>query len=348
MDPSNTLDRTIQNVQLLAMFWLVWQLADRAARLEVLLLAYVAGGLVACFGTFYMYSEGVEYGWNRYAADGFDPNDLGIAMCLGVPMALWLYSRGSNVVARVGCLAYIIAGPVAILLTGSRAALITLAVALVMLPFALNAARGWWRAPLLLVVLGGVLVAGRVVTESLWGRYRTIGYEVANGGMNGRQFMWDAALDIANDHPILGTGAGTFVYAMGFHTSNPLAAHNTFISVFVELGFVGFLWFAALLISVAYGLWNNSRRGDLAFWFVLIGTWVAGANTLSWEMRKPTWLILALATAWAYVDRRTGVSPPQPASRRTAKSGIDSSSSFIPRQPQWGLRERQEHSVRGQ
>jgi O-antigen ligase len=192
------------------------------------------------------------------------------------------------------------------------------------------------------------LVAGRVVTESLWGRFGTIGYEVASGGMNGRQSMWDTALDIANDHPILGTGAGSFVYAMGFHTSNPLAAHNTFLSVLVELGFVGFLWFAALLVSIAYGLWKNSRGGDLAFWFVLLGTWVAGASSLSWEMRKPTWLVLALATAWAYVDRRTGVSSPHPASQQPARNDGNSSDSFIPRQPQWGLRERQEHSVRGE
>jgi len=37
-----------------------------------------------------------------------------------------------------------------------------------------------------------------------------------------------------------------------------------------------------------------------ALWFTSLAVWAAGVSTLSWETRKPAWLIFALiAVAWA-------------------------------------------------
>jgi O-antigen ligase len=80
-------------------------------------------------------------------------------------------------------------------------------------------------------------------------------------------------------------------------------AHNTFLSVLVELGIVGALLLFALLASV---LCSALRAGYLerCLWITLLLTWTVGVSALTWEYRKPTWLLFGLAAAHAYARRR--------------------------------------------
>jgi hypothetical protein len=42
------------------------------------------------------------------------------------------------------------------------------------------------------------------------------------------------------------------------------------------------------------------RWREAALWSVVLAVWAIGASTLTWEHRKPTWLLAALVmTEWA-------------------------------------------------
>jgi O-antigen ligase len=79
----------------------------------------------------------------------------------------------------------------------------------------------------------------------------------------------------------------------------PYTAHDTFLSVLVETGVPGALLFGLLLATVALFAWMLGPS-ERALWFTMLAVWVAGVSTLTWEQRKPTWLIFGLiSTAWA-------------------------------------------------
>jgi len=85
-------------------------------------------------------------------------------------------------------------------------------------------------------------------------------------------------------------------------------AHNSYLSVMVELGLVGFAMFASILwITFRYAL--IQPKWDRRFWVTLLAVWAIGASTLSYEHRKTTWLVLTLCVAAGSVLREPA--PPE-------------------------------------
>jgi O-antigen ligase len=75
-----------------------------------------------------------------------------------------------------------------------------------------------------------------------------------------------------------------------------LAAHNTFFSILLEEGVIGFALFFALLITLVLSAWQLPHV-ERIFWLCILATWAVGALDLTWEDRKPTWFIFALLIA---------------------------------------------------
>ena len=63
--------------------------------------AYLGGAVVSAAATIVRYSLNQQTYWRRYAAPGFEPNDLGLTLALAIPMALYLALRRTG--WRAGC-----------------------------------------------------------------------------------------------------------------------------------------------------------------------------------------------------------------------------------------------------
>jgi len=102
------------------MSFLIFQYNERSY-LENLLLAYVLGAWIASLATVQGYILDMNADYMRYAAPGFNPNDLSIYLDLAVPFAAYLGFKGSDLPTKIFSLAYIPVALFVVLLTASRA-----------------------------------------------------------------------------------------------------------------------------------------------------------------------------------------------------------------------------------
>lgn len=263
-----------------------------------------------------------------------DPNEMALYLVACLPFAVSAYLETSTrrgallgVVATAACL-------VGLLATASRGGF----VALVAVFLVIGALRRGRMSPrvrhaaalgvLCCMLFGGGLAARYAYAGSLSSALERI------WRMEGRPSLWLTALRMLGDHPVVGVGLGNFISPNIFfaaqqaaHTPRvlpaPKVAHNSYLEIGAELGLVGLLLFAHMLLSSEAKLVERSNRlakeGDWALSTALrnLATSLAGVAVglvfLSEEYSKLVWLICALASAGlvcsaARDERRSGSS----------------------------------------
>jgi O-antigen ligase len=302
-----SIGRIATYAQLLGLVWLVWEFAREREEQERLMVAYCLGAFVTMTEMLANFNAGIAYEELRYAASGFDPNDCGLTLALGLPMAwhLFLNHRGT---VRFVAIGYLPIAAVSILLTGSRGAFSAAIVALSIIPLAMprKSLRSFVLTAAVLLVAG--IAAAAIVPQTSWERIVSTTDEVQSGTLNGRTEIWRVAVRVFEERPVLGVGAGAFRSAVepfmvrslkGHHRS----AHNVMLAVLVEQGLVGFFVFLTLLGTCAWCV-GRMRPSERKLWAVLTLTWLVGSMSLGWQYRKPTWLLIGLLAAQAAVTSR--------------------------------------------
>ena len=281
-------------LQLLVVLWMIWELAPTFRKQRGLFLAYVLGSYVAAVNTILVYRALLGTGSRRFAAQGFDPNDLGMTLALAVPMAWYLGMTYHQPLSRWICRGYIPLGLVAIGLTGSRGALIASVVALMIVPVSMTQlSPGRIMAAVFLLFISGAAAVTYIPTTS-WERFTaTRGEAMAGvGNLNSRLVVWKMGLNAFSRRPVFGYGTSGFNWAVRSQS------HNSYLSVLVEQGIVGFTLYAMMFITVFIRVMRMPTM-ERRFALVLLATLGVAMLPLVWDDRKPVWVILALLTALA-------------------------------------------------
>lgn len=206
-----------------------------------------------------------------------------------LPFSVWLVTQGrglAQIVLRSSLTAFTV---VAILMTGTRSALLALLMLLGLLPWALFRYRQrlgltqWsacarWVAPavfLLTLLSLGLINSGnsKVLAEHphaaplnrAFARATSLvdASEYTSGSFSIRAVMWKATLRLAAAHPLAGVGAGAWEVEIpryqvaGSQVEDDYYAHNEFLQLLAEYGLVGWavlLGLLAYLVSVAWRL----------------------------------------------------------------------------------------------
>jgi O-antigen ligase len=307
--PAATAARAWTFAQLFAMAWLIWDQCRSAGRPAQLMEAYVFGAAVAAAATLVRYAQNHQTYYRRYAAAGFDPNDLALTLALSIPFSLYL-ALGGRGAKRWLVRAAVLPVIPAILLTASRAALVAASLAFLFVIFTWRESDRAQR--IAGVVLLGLLLLGafRLAPAASRERLASLPTELGQGTLHNRTRIWKAGLRALKSHPVRGVGAGAYPEAVRPWLGRPAlagyeyVAHNTFLSVLVECGLIGLALFAALLGLLALFVWMMPLA-ERVLWSVMLVVWAAGVSTLTWEHRKPGWLIFALImTQWALAFRQ--------------------------------------------
>ncbi|WP_109125845.1 O-antigen ligase family protein [Dyella sp. C11] len=174
-----------------------------------------------------------EDGRIQYVGIFNDPNDLGMLFVSVFPMGVLLFKR-ARFIGKMFWLACILTVLYGVYLTNSRGAM--LGVLMVIGGYI------WYRRGM--VVAGILGVAGLTVMKMLSSRMQEL--DAGEESASGRVDAWYEGLQMFKEHPIFGVGPGNFT------DYNQLTAHNSFVLVLAETGFVGYvLWLA----MVGYTFW---------------------------------------------------------------------------------------------
>jgi O-antigen ligase len=303
--PEDTAIRIGTYLQLLLLVWLIWELAPTASLCRGLFFAYVLGTCVPCITTIQnsilgrVHVKGVEVrvvNGDRFTAGGINENDLGLLLVLSVPMSVYLLTRRKAGASAYLCWIQLGLAITTILLTGSRGSLISLVVALAIVPLSLPVMSKAKRSIFSIAIAG--IIAGAIffIPNSTWERLLTVESEMTQGTLTHRTSIWAAGVVVFRNNALLGVGSGAFGSSVRNLLDIPYVSHNLFLSVLVELGVIGALIAFALLFLSVYSTFRLPQQ-ERRLWMVLLLSWAVGVSSLTWEYRKPTWILFGLLAA---------------------------------------------------
>jgi len=133
--------------------------------------------------------------------------------------------------------------------------------------------RAAWRRWLLIMIVGVAMGVGLAARSVEMFRYvvTTLVQPERNPGVNMRLGVWRDALYLFRDHPIVGTGLGTFddvaytvpdTSADALHFHNGWHAHNVYLHVLAETGVVGIVAWCLLWWVIVGRLGHAWRDAD--------------------------------------------------------------------------------------
>ena len=312
--------RVLTYVQLFVLVLVIWdsvrtEVAVRQVLLADLLGCYTAA-LILVVG--YLVSGTAAEVHGRVTVAGFNPNDAGVILALGLPVACFLLATwggpGRRAVVLLGS-TYLPLALFAVLGTGSRAALVAVVPALWYAGRLLGRSR-----PALAVVtfvgLGCLAVAAiPVLPAAAVQRIFDTGHELMQGNLNERQDVWAEAVRIIGEHPVSGIGAGAFRTAA---TGVNKVGHNFVLALLAEIGVVGLVLFLAIIVVGVRSL-RTAPWALRELWLTVLVAWTFAALLHNWEYRKLTWVMFGLIAVCGALQGVPALAQVQEAQRRPSR-----------------------------
>jgi O-antigen ligase len=305
-DPVDTAAHVMTWVQLflLALIW--WDLYTTETAVIAGLQAYVLGAYVAIGGAIVNYFTGFQFydHYERYSPGETNPDGFGLVMAIGIPLAWYLAMQRRNSkywnVLRMINYVYIPTALLGIAMSGTRTALIVSIPGMIFGLTSLTRIRLSTRIAIFVLIMGAAfLLLPHLQEQRSFQRLGTTASELTEGDLNNRTNNWREGLEAFAEHPLLGIGSSMYPTINSWGK----AAHNTFLSILVEVGLIGFILFGSVLTMATYQGWKQPKWHS-RFWMTVLLVWAMGASTLTWGHRKPTWLLLNLVVASGAIAAR--------------------------------------------
>ncbi len=289
-----------QRIQLVVMFLIAVLVLRDESIVDGTLLAYCAGSIVLAAFIIGDATGGVARG--RSSAFGEDPNHMGSLLALGCIALFGLRGRLLHRPALAPLLwSGIGIGGYALLLTGSRGAIVTLlAGALALVASSLTGKRRLRTAAAVLVV--GVFLIALVPYTPLAERWAAT---MAARDLTFRDGIYMAAVEMFLERPVLGWGPITHLYELGSRAiteamgleSSIVGTHNVFLWVLTSTGLAGGIPFlSGVFICVRNAVRSRHRvLGSLSL--ALVTASLTYGLSVDADRHKAYWLFLAMAYA---------------------------------------------------
>jgi O-antigen ligase len=164
------------------------------------------------------------------------------------------------------------------------------------------------------------------------GRFQEVGNELRGsslGSVSERLQLWRAGFAIAVKHPVIGIGPANYPSEIGGYDRNlqGLEAHNSYVHMAAETGFVGLVLYLALFGTVLWATWRTFRRSPqhwrgatVAAIQISIVAYLTGGLFIS----RHDMVLAYLLVGWAAALTSAPALPPSSAAGSASESRRDS------------------------
>jgi O-antigen ligase len=312
-------------LQVVILFLIIYSAIRSSRDIRVLGWAF----LIGAFATAVYSLATSSYNFGGRLAGLFDSNFFAAQLVAAMIIAGFMIAATRGASSRLLLIVMIITFAVAFVLTQSRGGLVALGVALLVSVVYAGRHRRHAIVIALAVAALGVSYYGFVATLDVRERITDFSAE----GSAGRADEWSVALQMFEDHPVLGVGIGNYPVIEPRYASrdidllrpqyiidNRLEAHNTYLQIVSEVGVVGFALFISIVFTSLFAAFRavrvfeflgNTADEAVARGFVVATVGLLVAYTfLSALYEKQLWLLLGILLATNFVaHRREGPLP---------------------------------------
>ncbi|MGQ0506109.1 MAG: O-antigen ligase family protein [Myxococcaceae bacterium] len=261
VEPMVSRGMALDLLKLTAIYLTIVNVVTTPRRLAILAGTLVIASIVTSVGVIQYYKAGINLSEGfraRWIGVYADPNHMAMDLAIIVPLAIaFLVRRDSGVLVRLLCATSALLALVAIVFSHSRGGFIGLACAMAVWAFR---EKRRMQAFVCACLLGVGLVV--FAPSSFWQRNETVKDFKADASAMGRVHAWNVASRISIDKPLLGVGAGAFKYAWPLYAppeaKRAYVAHNVFLDVIGELGWIGMFFFLLFVGGAAGGAFEAS------------------------------------------------------------------------------------------
>lgn len=198
----------------------------------------------------YVNDEGIRYTL-IISGQIYDPNNLAAFQAFGVIYSFYKLNTVSKWKYIYYCIFFLLL--IGLFLTGSRGGIVTALISMIIAVFAVfKDNKKNTIISVFLIACITVFIAGNYLSEQLINRFINVG-SYKGGSM--RTFIWKRAFNHIIEKPLMGYGLGAI--------SKYGITHNTYITLILEGGAIGFSIFMGYLISLTSKI---IKRKD---WFIL-------------------------------------------------------------------------------
>jgi O-antigen ligase len=202
-------------------------------------------------------------------------------------MAWYLLLITKSWLLRSLSLIYIPLALYGIFITGSRTGFIAALLGFLgVLPW-LWRARFVWKLLVLSFFIIAVIGITSLVPEKTLDRLFSSGTELSQGTLSSRSITWSRAWLEINEAPIFGNGLSSFRRVINKYNID-YTAHNSYISIMVEQGIIGLLFYLAVILAVLLQGWRVPAEQRLLIISLLLIA-VAGQFTLTLNEKMFIW-----------------------------------------------------------
>ena len=292
-DREVTLDYLPRVALALVLMLLIWEFAVTYKDQMWILRSFLVGMLVPlamAFAQFRGASRFEAEAGERFSGGGADLNYLAYMCSVAVLIAVYLATNASALDRYCRWLYWGMAVLCALecMLTGSRGGFICLLTASVFAMFLAGVSRRRILTIVQVLALSlFVLVLVRYIVPAALLARVTQEQSIVDDPRFG---IWMRGLAAVWKSPLFGVGAGDFALATAVGGEKARVAHNTFLSVLVELGVLGlavYLWYTVLLFR---GAWRMPRREKL-LWLGALAIWFFNSNSAGSQIDHFTWFV---------------------------------------------------------
>jgi O-antigen ligase len=262
-DAERSMLRNFTYLQLFLLYIIIITAADRQ-NYPLLLKAFVIGAMLSLL-TVPFGSGAHEVFYERAAGGGMDENEYASTIAVALVLALTWILTEKALWKKIIPMVFIPLGLLAIAYTKSRTGTFTLLPFVIYLATVFKSKGVGAKFITILIVTASLLTLIYLMPAGYVDRITEINQRAGH-----RFYIWSVGMKMITNNFLLGVGSGNFAvafpkYAGSISAHRGVVAHNSFISVFGELGIVGLSLFILLFYSHFKDLLTfikNNRHDD--------------------------------------------------------------------------------------